>query len=122
MSCLVIRFQTSFLVQFASGLTFTRLNFLSQPTIGALARSGLWSRRMALAQAWKPSTALHVARPSCGRAALVGFAVVERPAVELFVLFDGQLGLLQFDLDAVALLAPLRAVPASPGTGSRYRG
>ena len=28
-------------VQLAKGLTFTRLNFLSQPTIGAWARSGL---------------------------------------------------------------------------------
>ena len=37
--------------QLASGLIFTRPNFLSQPTIEAWARSALWSRRMPLIHA-----------------------------------------------------------------------
>ncbi|MCE2728150.1 MAG: hypothetical protein LW698_15510 [Planctomycetaceae bacterium] len=41
------------LVQLASGDTLTTPNLWSQPTIGAVARSGLWSRRIAVIQASK---------------------------------------------------------------------
>ena len=47
----MIASQTLAFVQFASGDTFTTPNLWSQPTIGAAARSGLWSRRIPLIQA-----------------------------------------------------------------------
>ena len=118
----VIRFQTSFLVQLASGLIFTRPNFLSQPTIGAWARSGLWSRRMPLIQACIPAAARCSTLILRSKQHWSGFGLVQRPAVER--------------LRTRAPSAPAaagrprcrtsrrsgRAGRASPGTGSRCRG
>src|SRR5947209_8410293 len=50
-SLVTTKAQTSRLVHFRSGLTFTRPNLASQPTTSALARCADWSARMAEIQA-----------------------------------------------------------------------
>ena len=99
----VIRFQTSFFVQLASGLIFTRPNFLSQPTIAAWARSALWSRRMPLIQACITCDARCSVLILRSKQHWFGIRLVERPAVQRFVLRHRELRLQQVDLDAVLL-------------------
>ena len=100
---------TSFFVQFSSGLTFTRLNFVSHCTTPALPRSAVWSLRMALIQA---SGSMPLDRAAQRQdlavvAALVGAVDVQRAAVLRLVLRDRQFRADVLDLDAVARLDAL---------------
>ena len=94
---------TSFFVHVAKGLILTRPNFLSQRTIGVLARVGLWSRRMPVAQASKFLATRSQNANFSIKAALVRIGLVHRSAMNGLIGLHAEIGPLQVHNNSVSL-------------------